>query len=67
MRKRKEEWVEHVDSKWIDTKIGGHGGGYTFDTVKGVATIDFIFGKNFLKIFWYNVILFVKYIIRNIK
>ena len=66
MNKNKDIWIPHVDSKWIDKKIGGHGGCYGFNTTKGIVIIDYIGGKNHIQLFWYNTILFVRFLVRKV-
>jgi hypothetical protein len=63
-KKRKFRWKEHIDYEWINKKIDGHGGVYSYKNPNGVIIINWIYGKNHIQIFWYNIILFIKYLIR---
>ena len=65
MNKREVKHKEHIDYKWIKNKINGHGGGYFYDKTDRIIIIDWIYGKNFIQIFYYNVRLFIKYLIRK--
>lgn len=58
--------VDHVDYDWITKKIDGHGGAYSYDSPDGKVTICSIFGKNRIQIFWYNLILYWKYLKRKV-
>ena len=54
----------HVDEEWIGKKIDGHGGSYGHSSITGLAYIGYIGNKNSVQVFWYNVILFFKYLKR---
>jgi hypothetical protein len=66
-KKKYSIWRRHVDCEWIDQKIEGHGGCYSFNSTRGLATIHFIFGKNKIQILWYNIILLFKYLARKMR
>ena len=55
----------HVDNDWVYSKIGVHGGSFTYSTAKGLAKIGYIGSKNELQIFGYNIILYFKYLYRH--
>ena len=67
MKRYRTKWKEHVDYEWINKKINGHGGVYSFNKTNGIITISYIYGKNNIQLFWYNIILFIKYLIRYFK
>lgn len=56
---------EHVDSEWINKKIDGHGGSFSYNSYEGLVVIRYIGHKSRIQIFVYNVILFFKYLLRN--
>jgi hypothetical protein len=58
---------KHIDARWIEGKIDGHGGGYTYSSAKGLAIIRFIGNKNCIQVFGYNVVLLLKYLVRKLK
>lgn len=58
---------KHVDDAWINKKIDGHGGLYTFSKSNGLAVIGYIGHKNRIQVFGYNIILFFKYLRRSTK
>ena len=64
-KKKLVKWEEHIDHDWIEKKINGHAACYGFDTTHGIVTIDFIYGKSHFKIFWYNLILLIKFLVRH--
>ena len=57
--------MNHVDYDWISKKIGGHGGTYSCYTNTGIIRIGYIGSTSKIKVFWYNVILFFKYLKRK--
>jgi hypothetical protein len=54
----------HIDEEWINKKIHGHGGAFGYNSYTGLATLIFIGCKPGILIFWYNIILFFKYLKR---
>lgn len=60
-------YEDHIDGEWISSKIDGHGGSYGFSSTKGLVTIGYIGHKNRLQVLGYNIILYLKYLKRNIK
>lgn len=58
---------DHIDSLWIQEKIGGHGGSYSYSSVDGRVKIGYIGGKPIVVIWWYNLQLLYKYLKRRIK
>lgn len=67
--KPKDEYVyiPHIDSDWINKKIDGHGGAFTYNNKYSCAKIDYIGSTSSLRIFYYNIILWLKYVKRNIN
>lgn len=59
--------VDHVDQAWIYTKIGGHGGSFGSNGPYDLARIGYIGNKNFIQVFWYNIILYFRYLKRRFK
>jgi len=59
--------AHHVDKSWIYDKIDGHGGCFGCSDPYGLAKIDYIGNKNSLQVFWYNLILYLRYVKRRIK
>jgi len=59
--------LRHIDHDWIYSKIGGHGGSYGWDHIYGRAWIAHIGSRSKLKIAWYNLILYLKWLNRRIK
>jgi hypothetical protein len=57
----------HIDGKWIDKKIGGHGGAFSYNSYDGKARLIYIGSTSGIKIFWYNIILWGKYVKRRLK
>lgn len=57
----------HVDDQWISEKIRGHGGGYRYSRTDGLAQIIFIGSTGRLKILWYNIQLFARFLRRRLK
>lgn len=65
---RQYTYIPHIDNDWISRKINGHGGGYyTKGGPKGLAILTYIGDKKFYHIWYYNVILFVRYIKRLVN
>lgn len=60
-------WREHKDSEWIKAKMQGRSGCYGYNKIDGPARIEYIYKKNKLVVFYYNIILFIKYLKRKIK
>jgi len=65
--KTKHLYVDHVDNDWIRDKIGGCGGSWGCNGPYSLAFISHIYNKNFLLIFWYNMILYFRYLKRRIR
>lgn len=61
------QWTPHVEEDWIHSKIKGQGGGHRFSNPKGLVVIFYIGSTSKLKIFYYNIILWFKYLKRLIK
>lgn len=59
--------MEHKDSEWIKVKMQGQSGCYGYNKIDGPAKICYIYKKNKLLIFYYNIVLFIKYLKRKIK
>lgn len=57
----------HPDENWIHNRIGGHGGAYAFNDRTGLATIDDIYGVSRIKLFWYNMQLYFRWLKRRVK
>lgn len=57
----------NVDYKWANEKFNKNNNGAIFiDSGKyGRLSIDYIYGKNKLQIFWYNIILLFRYLRRK--
>lgn len=64
---KKKKIANHVDSDWINKKINGKGGCFSYNTAKGRARISYIGGTSKLKIAYYNFILLIKAIKRKYK
>lgn len=60
-------WIEHVDYKWFENKVEGHGGSLGYSSRYGLAHIGYIGHKNAVQVFVYNIILFFKYLKRVIR
>jgi len=60
------KYKPHIDTDWINKKIGGHGGIHSYDSPTGIAHIMYIGSKNRLQVLWYNTILFLKFIKRRL-
>ena len=62
-----EDKYMNVDYKWANEKFNKNNNGAIFtDSGKyGRLSIDYIYGKNKLQIFWYNIILLFRYLRRK--
>lgn len=60
-------WKEHKDNEWIKSKMQGRSGCYGYNKINGPARIGYIYKKSKLVVFYYNVVLFVRYLKRKIK
>ncbi len=60
-------WKEHKDNEWIKSKMQGRSGCYGCNKINGPARIGYIYKKSKLVVFYYNVVLFVRYLKRKIK
>lgn len=60
--------MEEKDYEWADSKFNpdNHGAVYTFD-YKGRLWVDSIYGKNKLQIFYYNLLLRIRYFKRKLN
>lgn len=65
--KKGKDFIPHEDILWINSKIGGHGGSYNYNSINGLATIYYIGNKNKLQVLWYNIILYFKFLKRRKK
>ena len=54
----------HVDEPWIQDKIAGHGGSYLRSTPTSLAIIGYLGHKGRLWVWYYNLILFTRYLKR---
>lgn len=59
--------MDHPDRKWISHKIGGHGGAYGYEDESGMARIGYIGSTNRILILWYNLILWFRWVMRNLR
>lgn len=60
-------WRDHKDSKWIKSKMGGRSGCYGYNKINGPARIGYIYKVNKIKIIYYNIILFLRYLERKVR
>jgi hypothetical protein len=66
-RKKKAKFQKnHADTGWINSKIRGNGGSFGFSHDDGCARIYHIGGASKLLIFWYNIILWGRYVRRRV-
>jgi hypothetical protein len=65
-RKRKRGIISHVDSEWCHKKINGRGGSLIHKGRYGLLRFGYIGGEKKIKVFYYNCILFIKYLRRLI-
>lgn len=56
---------DHIDSEWIESKFKGRSGAWGYNSIYGLARIDYIYKVNKLKIFYYNCVLFIKFLKRR--
>ncbi|MCI8654390.1 MAG: hypothetical protein HFJ48_00725 [Clostridia bacterium] len=56
----------HKDQEWIESKMNGRSGCYGYDNIKGPAKIGYIYKVNKIKIIYYNIILFIRYLKRKV-
>jgi len=59
--------IPHVDEGWINSKINGHGGSFSYDGVNSIIKIGYIGSTGRFKVWYYNLILLLKYVIRKCK
>jgi hypothetical protein len=59
--------IEHIDYPWIQSKIDGHGGSCHYNYKYGLVTIGYIGSTCRLKVWYYNLIIFGKYILRQLR
>lgn len=59
--------TSHIDEEWIKNKIDGHGGSFQYDDYNSLAQIGYIGSTSTLKIIYYNIILWFKFISRKIN
>lgn len=57
---------EKETEKWISDKINGHGGAYSMNDL-GLWHIDYIGSTSSIKVAFYNIILFLKFIIKPFR
>ena len=60
-------YIPHIDSEWIYSKIKGRGGAFNNYGKYSCARICYISTVPKIGIFYYNIILWLKYVKRNIK
>lgn len=65
--KKPDEYKNHVDYEWFNKKVDGHGGSLGYSSVTGLAHIGYIGSTSRTKVFWYNILLYVKYLTRKLK
>lgn len=58
--------MKHIDDSWITEKINGNSGGYSYNKPSGMVIIHWIYGRNHMQLFYYNMILLVKYLFRKV-
>lgn len=65
MRHKKTHSEEHPDYDYIIKKIGSHGGSFSYNDYNSVARIHNIYAKPRIFIFYYNVILLLRFYYRK--
>jgi hypothetical protein len=59
--------IEHIDYPWIKDKIDGHGGSCHYNSKYGTVSIGYIGSTSRVKVWYYNLILFGKYVLRQLR
>lgn len=59
--------MKHPDEEWISNKTNGHCGMWSCNGINTIAKIGSIYGKNKIQIFYYNMLLKIRYIHRKYK
>ena len=66
-KKRAVKEKDHADAEWISKRIGGHGGGYSYNKPDGLARIFYI-GSTPKRVIWlYNFQLLFRHIKRKMR
>lgn len=55
----------HIDHDWISKRVNGHGACYSYNSSNGLDFISWIYGVGRLRVFWYNIQLFFRYMKRQ--
>lgn len=55
----------HIDHDWISKRVNGHGACYSYNSSNGLVFISWIYGVGRLRVFWYNIQLFFRYMKRQ--
>lgn len=62
-----DDRIRHIDKDWIDDKFTGRSGACEYNGTTGYCKIEYIWQVPKIKIFYYNIILWIRYVKRNIK
>ena len=67
-RHQVSRYNRHIDTDWILSKVGDGSSGYVYYTSArhGIAYIRYIYGVNKVRVYYYNIILYLRYIKRSI-
>lgn len=67
MAVKKGNMISHIDCEWISKRAKGHGVIYSYSSPDGLATIAWVGGIGRVKILWYNVQLFLRFVKRRLR
>jgi hypothetical protein len=60
-------YTPHIDADWIESKIDGHGGGYSHTGRESMCILHYIGSTWKIVVWYYNIILFCKWLGRKMK